>query len=210
MDRREALGSIGAVAGLAAGGDLAAAAGVTGAHIDPGAVGRADAEPGPGEFRRKADFAIPAGWTYLNSAYTHPMPKGAAASVGRYLDGRTQPDADLPPEPVVDLKAEFAALINARPAEISYITSTSAGENLVVEALGIGRLDGNVVTDALHFDGALVHLYELEGQTRTSSPSSPPASTTRSTAAPTTTGSSSTSSPRSARTSRPDATTAAT
>ena len=66
--------------------------------------------------------------------------------------------------PRVDPKAAFAALINAKPSEISYIPNTSAGENLVVECLGIGRLDGNVVTDALHFEGALLHLMELRKQ----------------------------------------------
>ena len=35
---------------------------------------------------------------------------------------------------------------------------------MIVNALGIPRFDGNVVTDALHFDGALVHLMELQKQ----------------------------------------------
>jgi len=34
----------------------------------------------------------------------------------------------------------------------------------VVECLGLARLEGNVVTDALHFEGALVHLLELQKQ----------------------------------------------
>ncbi len=42
--------------------------------------------------------------------------------------------------------------------------NTSTAENLVVECLGITRFDGNVVTDALHFEGALVHLLELQRQ----------------------------------------------
>jgi selenocysteine lyase/cysteine desulfurase len=66
--------------------------------------------------------------------------------------------------PGVDAKAAFAALINAKPSEIAYIPNTSTGENLVVECLGIGKFDGNVVTDALHFEGALVHLLELQKQ----------------------------------------------
>ena len=115
-------------------------------------------------FPRKADFAIPAGYTYINGAYTHPMPIGATEAVRRHLERRSRPGADLPPEPPVDLKAEFAALINAKPSEVSYITSTSAGENLIVNGLGVRRFDGNVVTDALHFDGALVHLNELKKQ----------------------------------------------
>jgi selenocysteine lyase/cysteine desulfurase len=64
--------------------------------------------------------------------------------------------------PRTDPKTAFAALINAKPSEISFIPNTSTGENLVVECLGITKFDGNVVTDALHFEGALVHLMELQ------------------------------------------------
>jgi hypothetical protein len=35
----------------------------------------------PTGFPRKADFAIPAGLTYINGAYTHPMPLIAAAAM---------------------------------------------------------------------------------------------------------------------------------
>ena len=53
-------------------------------------------------------------------------------------------------------KVAFAALINAKPSEIAYVPNTSTGENLVVNGLGLDRdLRGNVVTDALHFEGAL-------------------------------------------------------
>jgi selenocysteine lyase/cysteine desulfurase len=62
-------------------------------------------------------------------------------------------------------KALFAALINAKPTEIAYVSSTSAGENLVVQALDLHRrFDGNVVSDGLHFEGALLHLLELRKQ----------------------------------------------
>ena len=66
--------------------------------------------------------------------------------------------------PRIDPRAAFAALINAKPSEVGYIPNTSAGENLVVECLNITKFDGNVVTDALHFEGALVHLMELQKQ----------------------------------------------
>jgi selenocysteine lyase/cysteine desulfurase len=60
-------------------------------------------------------------------------------------------------------KTLFAELINAKTSEIAYVPSTSAGENLVVSALGLDRpTDFNVVSDWLHFDGALVHLLELK------------------------------------------------
>ena len=116
-------------------------------------------------FPRKADFAIEDGVTYINGAYTHPMPRVAAEAYRRVIDRRSTiaaPSATPPPRP--DARVAFAGLINAKPAEISYIPNTSTGENLVVESLGISRFDGNVVTDALHFEGALIHLPELKKQ----------------------------------------------
>jgi selenocysteine lyase/cysteine desulfurase len=119
------------------------------------------------EFPRKADFRIAKGFTYINGAYTHPMPIAAAQAYHKAVDRRSTlgPQPVHPPSaspPRVDPKAAFAALINAKPSEISYIPNTSTGENLVVECLGITKFDGNVVTDALHFEGALVHLFELQ------------------------------------------------
>jgi selenocysteine lyase/cysteine desulfurase len=115
-------------------------------------------------FPRKSDFVIDEGSTYLNAAYTHPIPRVAMDAARRSAEGRcTLPppaggQSDTP-------KALFAALINAKPSEIAYVSSTSAGENLVVQALELDhRFDGNVVTDGLHFEGALLHLLELKKQ----------------------------------------------
>ncbi|HTU33552.1 MAG TPA: aminotransferase class V-fold PLP-dependent enzyme, partial [Candidatus Acidoferrum sp.] len=76
-----------------------------------------------------------------------------------YVDFRSEPGVGL--KQSVDIKAEFAALINAKPSEISFVPNTSTGENLVVNGLGIPHIGGNVVTDALHFEGSLLHLGEL-------------------------------------------------
>jgi len=118
-------------------------------------------------FPRRDDFTIAEGFSYLNGAYTHPMPKAAAEAYRGVIARR----ASLAPatgaqysRPAGDPKSAFASLINAQPSEISFIPNTSTGENLVVEALGIPGGDSNVVTDALHFDGSLVHLYELQKQ----------------------------------------------
>lgn len=117
-----------------------------------------------GPFPRKSDFTIPAGLTYLNGAYTHPMPRAAVEAVRRNAERRSRPggmderNSDLPRE----VKRQFAALINAKPSEISFVPNTSTGENLVVNGLGIPRTGGNVVTDALHFDGAILHLLALQ------------------------------------------------
>ena len=110
----------------------------------------------------KSDFSIPEGLTYINCAYTHPMPKVAAEALHDYIENRSRPDAVSKTLSKADAKSEFAALINAKRSEISFIPNTSTGENLIVNALGIPNTDGNVVTDALHFEGALLHLGELQ------------------------------------------------
>ena len=49
--------------------------------------------PPPG-FPRKDDFAIPAGLTYINGAYTHPMPLVSAAAMRKYADARSSFQTD--------------------------------------------------------------------------------------------------------------------
>lgn len=116
-------------------------------------------------FPRKEDFALPAGLTYLNAAYIHPLPRASAEAVRRYTEARlhgrtlTAPDGTSLADYV---KGQFAALINADPSEISFVPNTSTGENLVVKGLDIPTSGGNVVTDALHFEGALLHLQALK------------------------------------------------
>ena len=159
LKRRELLAGLGTAAAAAAFSDAASAISAASTPGDGGAAG----------FPRKADFAFEKGVTYLSGAFTHPMPIAAAdayrdAVNRRGTVGATPATGLGASAPRVDPKAAFAALINAKPSEISYIPNTSAGENLVVECLGISRFDGNVVTDALHFEGALVHLMELQKQ----------------------------------------------
>jgi selenocysteine lyase/cysteine desulfurase len=113
---------------------------------------------------RKADFAIPEGETYINCAYVHPLPIMSREALRRYVDSRTGPVLDTHYDRE-EVKAQFAGLINAKPSEISYVPNTSTGENLVVNGLGIVGTDSNVVTDALHFEGALLHLGELKRRT---------------------------------------------
>ncbi|HXW91345.1 MAG TPA: aminotransferase class V-fold PLP-dependent enzyme [Terriglobales bacterium] len=130
----------------------------------PGLLGQGQAMSAAGSVSlpTKSDFAMPAGVTYINSAYTHPMPLVAAAALREWADFRSQPQVVSQPKKLINVKVEFAALINAKEAEISYVTSTSAGENLVVNGLGLDYKTDNVVTDALHFEGAILHLQALE------------------------------------------------
>jgi hypothetical protein len=111
---------------------------------------------GTASFPAKSDFAIPEGVTYINCAYIHPLPIAGLEALRAYGDRRTRPEAVSKPlqKKAVDLKAEFAALINAKKSEISFIPNTSTGENLVVNGLDVVHSGGNVVTDALHFEGA--------------------------------------------------------
>ena len=118
-------------------------------------------------FPRKEDFAIPAGLTYINGAYTHPMPIVAAAAMRKYADARSafQTDGATSDALSAAVKAAFASLINAKPSEIAFVPNTSSGENLVVNGLEIAeqaKRGINVVTDALHFDGSILNLQLLQ------------------------------------------------
>src|SRR5499426_3585737 len=145
--------------------------GLTASAAAPPAQTQAPARPtaasGPLDktFPRKSDFAIPEGLTYINGAYTHPMPVAAAEAVRRNAEARSRPGGMTAPGGgalATEVKAQFAALINAKPSEISFTPNTSAGENLVFNSLGIIGSGGAVVTDALHFDGMILHLQALE------------------------------------------------
>ncbi|HZD51753.1 MAG TPA: aminotransferase class V-fold PLP-dependent enzyme [Woeseiaceae bacterium] len=100
---------------------------------------------------------------YLNSGSTHPVSLGARAELDRYLAHRmlrpSAADYRLGEERVVE---RFARLINAEPAEIAFVQSTTAGEHLIVQALGLPRRGAHVVTDTLHFFGSFPLYGDLE------------------------------------------------
>jgi selenocysteine lyase/cysteine desulfurase len=103
--------------------------------------------------------------TYLDAGSVHPFSLGARKAVTDYLESRAMNGRpagyDLGPKRRSVIEA-FGRLINATPAELSYIQSTSAGEQMAATALGIPERGGRIVTDALHFFGSF-HLYsELE------------------------------------------------
>jgi selenocysteine lyase/cysteine desulfurase len=91
---------------------------------------------------------------YLNSASTHPFSVGARRAVEQYLAARS--GESNAPHFGLDATGErvrtnFGALINAKPEEICLVQSTTAGEQLVVQALDIPAAGGRIVTDTLHF-----------------------------------------------------------
>ena len=107
-------------------------------------------------------FATPQYEVCLNNARWHPLSDGAKQAILAYLEYK-QRGIWAPPDEVwaaqKDVKAAFAGLIHADPTEIAYVTSTTAAENFFVAALGFPSVRGNIVTDALHFEGSL-YLYE--------------------------------------------------
>lgn len=135
---------------------------LTGAAAMLAAAGDAHALAAPAGFPRKHDFAVADGVTYINGAFTHPMPTAAAEAYRAAIDRRSTIGATFVHTP--DVRPLFASLVNAKPSEIGYIANTSTGENFVVEALQLQPGRDNVVTDALHFEGALVDLLERKKQ----------------------------------------------
>ncbi len=105
-----------------------------------------------------------AGTSFLNAAFMHPLPKTAAAALRAYAEARqglpfnTQAARDQ----AVQL---FATLVGADADELAWVPSTTAGENMVVSALGL-RQAGRIVTDELHFEGSLYLYQELAAQGR--------------------------------------------
>jgi selenocysteine lyase/cysteine desulfurase len=112
----------------------------------------------------KSAFTVGKFETCLNNARWHPISIGAAKAIQEYLEykgtgGGSAPDygSDLQKR----AKTLFAGLIHATPSEISFVPSTTVGENLIASALDLPRTGGNVVTDALHFEGSLYQYGEL-------------------------------------------------
>jgi selenocysteine lyase/cysteine desulfurase len=123
------------------------------ARADSSAAGAAPALPD------KAAF-VPAEVTYLDSGSMHPISLGARAAINDYLARRSLDPAG-PSEGIEDeaVLAKFARLVNVDNDEVTYVQSTTTGEQMVLRALGIPRSGGHIVTDTLHFFGSFP-LYE--------------------------------------------------
>src|SRR6478609_9749998 len=110
IDRRTLITGVGSAAAVAALNKL-------GAQVPDALSAEASPRLSPSslEFPRKADFNIADGYTYINGAYTHPMPRVAADAARRAAESRaTLSPAVSAAQP--DPKALFAKLINASPS----------------------------------------------------------------------------------------------
>lgn len=115
----------------------------------------------------KPEFPVTREFTCLNNARWHPMSKGTRRAMEQFLDFKSTGGLDgkeIGPPIQSEARQRFAQLINATPSEISLVQSTTMGENLVVRGLGIPQSGGNIVTDALHFQGSLFMYLELAKQ----------------------------------------------
>src|SRR5215469_15706181 len=115
----------------------------------------------------KNEFPVVKAEVCLNNARWHPIGLGARRAVQQYLDYKATGGGDAPDysaELQNRVKEQFAKLIHARPTEVAFVPSTTVGENLVAAALDLPRSGGNVVTDALHFEGSLYQYGELAKQ----------------------------------------------
>ena len=115
----------------------------------------------------RAEFPVVKSEVCLNNARWHPISAGATRAVQQYLEYKATGGgaaADYGSELQNSARQQFAKLINAKPAEVSFVPSTTVGENLVASAIDLPRSGGNVVTDALHFEGSLYQYGELAKQ----------------------------------------------
>lgn len=126
----------------------------------PVAVKAAAAAASPPALPDKASFA-PTLVAYLDSASIHPMSLGARRAMDAYAAGRTLDPAAPPPVDRAATIASFARLVNADPDEVTWVQSTTMGEQAVLRALGFPGTGGRIVTDTLHFYAAFPMYQEL-------------------------------------------------
>ncbi len=117
------------------------------------------------EIASSAQFPFKSGFaatdiTYLDSGSQHPLSLGAVSAVQNYLAKRTlDPKAANYDRDDAGLLVKYAKLVNADVEEVTFVQSTTAGEHLILRALGLPESGGHVVSDTLHFFGSLP-LYE--------------------------------------------------
>lgn len=152
LDRRTFVASTAAMAASAAG-------------LGGDAVPLAPAGAGDDPLGVRADFAIVADRTYLNSAYIAPIPRPVLDAGRDFLERKS-----LQRLQVGDLlrkndetRSQFASLINATPDEIALLYTTAEGENIVANNLDWKPGD-NVVIDQLHYDSEFVIYRALESR----------------------------------------------
>jgi selenocysteine lyase/cysteine desulfurase len=141
MNRRQFMQSAAAAPALAA---------TTGGAVDWDAV--------------RADFPWLKESLWLSGADYHPLSVHSLRAVEEYFAWRGHgPGAGrsrFGSEQQRETKELFGRLINARPAEIAFVQTTTDGENLVISGLDLPHSKGNVVIDDLHYQ-ASKYMYRM-------------------------------------------------
>lgn len=128
------------------------------------AANAADTVPGSTELPFKSGFAA-TDIAYLDSGSMHPISLGAYASLQAYMGGRMlDPEAAEYRRDDKGLLAKYARLVNADIDEVTFVQSTTTGEQMVLRALGFPEAGGHIVTDTLHFFASLPLYAEMERQ----------------------------------------------
>jgi selenocysteine lyase/cysteine desulfurase len=131
------------------------------------AASSTEAAPSVPSLPAKSEFPVMNAEICLNNARWHPISIGATKAVQQYLEYKAGGGGNAPDyagELQRRAKAQFAELIHSKPSEVSFVPSTTVGENLIASGLGLPKSGGNIVTDALHFEGSLYQYGEYAKQ----------------------------------------------
>ncbi|MFC2164175.1 aminotransferase class V-fold PLP-dependent enzyme [Acidobacteriota bacterium] len=111
----------------------------------------------------RKDFPILKSTTYLNSAYMAlvPPPVVRAGCAFHEAKGSKPHSLGQMVEKTDEVRQQFARFVGASPDEISFISSTSEGENIVVNSVDFQPGD-NVVIDDLHYSTTFALYKHLE------------------------------------------------
>jgi selenocysteine lyase/cysteine desulfurase len=121
--------------------------------------------PAAPQLPARSDFPIAETATFLNNAAWHPLSSGALGAMQTYLQRKSTGSTRFSYAPAGNqVKALIAKLIHAPASSISFVPSTTVGENLVVAGLGFPRTQGNIVTDALHYESSTYLYRSLQAQ----------------------------------------------
>ncbi len=113
----------------------------------------------------RSDFPIAEAATFFNNAAWHPLSSGALRAIQTYLQRKSTGSTRFSFAPAGEqVKAGIAKLIHVQPSAISFVPSTTIGENLVVAGLGFPHAPGNIVTDALHYENSTILYRSLQAQ----------------------------------------------
>ncbi|MBK9169683.1 MAG: aminotransferase class V-fold PLP-dependent enzyme [Bryobacterales bacterium] len=128
----------------------------------PAAAPARTASSGPWTIENvRAEFPRAVAQVYLDAAAHIPLSRIAEAGAQRYMDfhmhGPGEGRGEYAREAIQGARTLFAEMINAKPSEIAFVSSTKHGENIVLNGLKVQERGGNVVTNDLHYAGSVHH-----------------------------------------------------